>query len=103
MFCFIWKDVIWFHTRSPTYLVTGSCLSNQCPVYVLYHGVGLKSNKILVVYSQKICSTIALSIFCWQNTIVDQGVHGCVTVYVSPSVEYLLVPKMLDYRCEGCM
>jgi hypothetical protein len=54
------KNSIWFYPMSLGYLVSDSWSLKQWWVWVTYCGVGCKSNQILVGYSHKLCTTIAL-------------------------------------------
>lgn len=62
LFCFVY-NICLVLPRSLGYIVSNSWFPKQCWVSVPSHGVGLKSNKTLVVYSHKFSPTIALALF----------------------------------------
>lgn len=50
-----------FYPQSLAYLVSGSWPPRQCQEWVPSHGLGLKSNQILVGYSHKLCTITTIA------------------------------------------
>lgn len=54
-FFFFYISHVWFYSRSLGYLVFGSLLPKQCPVWNPSSGMVLKTNQALVGYSSDFC------------------------------------------------
>lgn len=76
--------VLWFHPKSPGYLVSVSSSSKQCQVCVLSCGEGPNANQILVGYSLKLCVTIALVYLADMTPLLIKGFCGRDSAYISP-------------------
>lgn len=61
IFFFFYTTIIWFFPKSLGYVVSDSWSPKQCWIRVPTHGMGLKSYQSLVVYSLKLCATVALA------------------------------------------
>lgn len=81
-FHFFKASIIWFYPMFLGCLVSDFCSPKECQVWVPLCGVSLKSNHLVVGYSQQLCATIALS--CGYYSIVDQRVCAWDGVYTSP-------------------
>lgn len=88
----------WLNPWSMGYLVTDSWLPKQCQVCTPSPGVGLKSNQILVAYSQNICATVTLHVL--KAGHCRKRVWGCAVFkfLLGRHTEYFPVAKALAHR-----
>lgn len=76
-----------FPLRSMASPVLGSWPSEQCQAWVLFHGMGHRSNQVIAGYSCNICPTIVPEYHPSRSLLqMDQSICSWVGVYIFPLV-----------------
>lgn len=91
----------WISPRSLAYLMPGCWPPQQCQEWSPSHGLGCKSNQILVCYYQKLCALIVPMYDAGRSSVKTKGFVAGLQVYFCPLIACRVPSCTMNSRGEG--